>query len=81
MERSIVSTIYRVRPTVRLSSTNSNRTDLSVKSGSTVELHVWQGMLHIFPADVALLHAAREALDLAGDFLRRISPVERRATP
>jgi monoterpene epsilon-lactone hydrolase len=52
-----------------------------VKSGSTVELHVWQGMLHVFPADVALLHAAREALDLAGDFLRRISPVERRATP
>jgi hypothetical protein len=44
-----------------------------VKSGSTVELHVWQGMLHVFPADVALLHAAREALDLAGDFLRRIS--------
>jgi hypothetical protein len=81
MERSIVTTIYRVRPTERLSSTNSNRTDLSVKSGSTVELHVWQGMLHVFPADVALLHAAREALDLAGDFLRRISPVERRATP
>jgi hypothetical protein len=65
MERSIVSTIYRVRPTERLScvfnQANSNRTDLSVKSGSTVELHVWQGMLHVFPANVALLHAAREA--------------------
>jgi hypothetical protein len=92
MERSIVSTIYRVRPpiyrvrpTERLScvfnQANSNRTDLSVKSGSTVELHVWQGMLHVFPANVALLHAAREAHDLAGDFLRRISPIERRATP
>jgi len=45
--------------------------DLSAKSGSTVELHVWQGMVHVFPANVALLHAAREALDLAGDFLRR----------
>jgi len=45
--------------------------DLAAKSGSSVELHVWQGMVHVFPANVALLHAAREALDLAGDFLRR----------
>ena len=39
-----------------------------------VRLHywiVWQGMVHVFPANLALLQAAREALDTAGDFLRR----------
>ena len=45
--------------------------DLLANSGSSAELHVWQGMAHVFPANVALLHAAREALNLAGDFLRR----------
>ncbi len=40
-------------------------------SGSTAELHVWQGMVHVFPANLAVLHAAREALDIAGEFLRR----------
>jgi len=44
--------------------------DLVAKSGSTAELHVWQGMAHVFPANLALLHAAREALDVAGAFLR-----------
>jgi hypothetical protein len=29
------------------------------------------GMVHVFPANLALLHAAREALDNAGGFLRR----------
>jgi len=45
--------------------------DLMAQSGSAVELHVWQGMVHVFPANLALLHAAREALDIVGDFLRR----------
>jgi epsilon-lactone hydrolase len=44
--------------------------DLVANSGSAAELHLWQGMVHVFPANLALLHAAREALDLAGDFLR-----------
>jgi acetyl esterase/lipase len=44
--------------------------DLVAKSGSPTELHVWQGMVHVFPANVALLEAAREALDIAGEFLR-----------
>jgi hypothetical protein len=34
------------------------------KSGSAAELHV-------FPANLAVLHAAREALDIINDFLRR----------
>jgi monoterpene epsilon-lactone hydrolase len=45
--------------------------DRSSKSGSEVELHIWQGMAHVFPANLALLEAAREALDIAGEFLRR----------
>ena len=40
------------------------------RAGSLGELHVWQGMVHVFPANVALLHAAREALDNIGEFLR-----------
>jgi epsilon-lactone hydrolase len=45
--------------------------DWSSKSGSEVELHIWQGMAHVFPANLAILEAAREALDIAGEFLRR----------
>jgi epsilon-lactone hydrolase len=45
--------------------------DLLAKSGSPAELHVWQGMVHVFPANLAVLHAAREALDITADFLRR----------
>ena len=45
--------------------------DRSSESGSAVELHIWQGMAHVFPANLALLEAAREALDIAGEFLRR----------
>jgi hypothetical protein len=28
-------------------------------------------MVHVFPANLAVLHAAREALDITDDFLRR----------
>jgi acetyl esterase/lipase len=42
-----------------------------VHSGSAAELHVWEGMVHVFPANLAVLHAAREALDIAADFLQR----------
>jgi acetyl esterase/lipase len=41
------------------------------EAGGSSELHVWRGMVHVFPANVALLHAAREALDIVGEFLRR----------
>jgi acetyl esterase/lipase len=44
--------------------------DLLVQSGSTAELHTWQGMVHVFPANLALLQSAREALDILGNFLR-----------
>jgi acetyl esterase/lipase len=39
--------------------------------GGTVLSHTWQGMTHVFPSNVALLHAAREALDDIGNFLRQ----------
>ncbi|MDR3472420.1 MAG: AvrD family protein [Devosia sp.] len=40
-------------------------------AGSAGELHVWQGMAHVFPANLALLRAAREATDGIGAFLCR----------
>ncbi|MGY2734667.1 alpha/beta hydrolase [Sphingomonas sp. UYP23] len=43
------------------------------EAGGLADLHVWEGMLHVFPANVALLKAAREALDLVGAFLNRYS--------
>ena len=41
------------------------------RAGSTAELHVWEGMIHVFPANLAILEAAREAVDSVGAFLRR----------
>jgi monoterpene epsilon-lactone hydrolase len=39
--------------------------------GGSAQLHVWQGMVHVFPANnIELLQAAREALDDIGEFLR-----------
>jgi monoterpene epsilon-lactone hydrolase len=38
--------------------------------GGSAALHVWQGMVHVFPANLALLRAATEALELIGEFLR-----------
>jgi len=33
------------------------------------EVHVWQGMVHVFPTNIAMLKAASEALDGVGAFL------------
>jgi len=45
--------------------------DRSSQAGAEAELHIWQGMAHVFLANPALLQAAREELDIAGEFLRR----------
>jgi len=45
--------------------------DRLAESGGKVELHVWEGMVHVFPANISLLRAAHEALDIVGEFLRR----------
>ena len=51
---------------------DSRRYAISVrKAGGIVQVHVWQGMVHVFPANVSLLHAARHALDMIGGFLRQ----------
>jgi len=39
--------------------------------GGIIQVHSWEGMTHVFPSSIALLHAAKEALDDIGDFLRR----------
>ncbi|MGH6617850.1 alpha/beta hydrolase [Sphingomonas sp.] len=39
-------------------------------AGSVAELHIWQGMVHVFPANLALLRAAPEALEIIATFLR-----------
>lgn len=39
------------------------------KKGVTIDLHVWEGMPHVFPSHVNVLAAANKALDRIGDFL------------
>jgi len=36
----------------------------------TCDLHVWKGMVHVFPANISMLKAAVESLDEIGAFLR-----------
>ena len=40
-------------------------------AGGDSQVHTWEGMIHVFPSNVALLKAAREALDDIGEFLNR----------
>ena len=44
--------------------------DRIAAAGTAAECHVWQGMVHVFPANLALLRAAPEALDIIATFLR-----------
>lgn len=39
---------------------------------SSCELHIWKGMLHVFPTNIAMLKAATEALNGVGDFLKDV---------
>lgn len=48
--------------------------DRIAAAGSVAQLHIWQGMVHVFPANVALLRAAPEALDMIATFLRHNLP-------
>lgn len=38
-------------------------------AGVPCDVHVWEGMVHVFPANVSMLKAAPEALDGVGSFL------------
>lgn len=44
----------------------------AASAGNEVELDVFEGMHHVFQLGVERLHAAREALDRAGAFVRRV---------
>ena len=58
---------------------DSTRVASKVKeAGGSVELHVWKGMIHVFPSSFSRLHAGAEALDGIGRFLSR-SLAQRRA--
>jgi acetyl esterase/lipase len=43
---------------------------LRLASHDRIEVHAWEGMLHVFPSSIALFEAARSAHDLIGTFLR-----------
>lgn len=49
-------------------------------AGLDCEVHVWQGMTHVFPSSFAMLRAAAAALDDMGAFLARqlIRPAQKR---
>jgi acetyl esterase/lipase len=34
-------------------------------------LHIWKGMTHVFPSNLAQLPAARPAVDMVGNFIRQ----------
>jgi acetyl esterase/lipase len=36
---------------------------LEREGGSTIQVHALEGMIHVFPSNVATLQAAKEALD------------------
>lgn len=40
-------------------------------AGGTVEVHTWEGMIHVFPSNIANLRSAKQALDYIGSFLRQ----------
>jgi len=46
------------------------------RAGGTCQVHSWQGMVHVFPSNVAVLKAAKEALDDIGEFLKSQLPGE-----
>ncbi len=43
--------------------------ELAEAAGGICDVHVWEGMVHLFPSNLAMLRAAGEALDDAGTFL------------
>ncbi|MFY3745589.1 alpha/beta hydrolase [Anaeromyxobacter sp. Red801] len=50
------------------------------RDGLDAEVHVWQGMIHVFPSNFAMLQASAAALDDIGAFLARHLDSERAGT-
>ncbi|ESY88900.1 esterase [Mesorhizobium sp. LNHC220B00] len=40
-------------------------------AGGEAALHIWEGMTHVFPSNLAQLQAARQAIDMVGAFIRQ----------
>jgi monoterpene epsilon-lactone hydrolase len=40
-------------------------------AGGEAALHIWEGMTHVFPSNIAQLQAARQAVDMVGAFIRQ----------
>ncbi|MBZ9998337.1 alpha/beta hydrolase fold domain-containing protein [Mesorhizobium sp. BH1-1-4] len=40
-------------------------------AGGEAALHIWEGMTHVFPSNLAQLQAARQAVDMIGAFMRQ----------
>ncbi len=45
------------------------------RAGGDIQLHQWAGMPHVFPANIGVLGAARQAVDELGRFLRQHSAI------
>lgn len=43
--------------------------ELFESAGGVIQIHAWEGIIHVFPSNVAELKAAPEALDQIGGFL------------
>lgn len=51
---------------------NSRRVVEAVSSaGGEAALHIWEGMTHVFPSNLAQLQAACQAIDMVGAFIRQ----------
>lgn len=46
------------------------------QAGGSAELHVWEGMLHVFTSNIAMLEAARAAVSGIGTFLAAVLSVQ-----
>jgi acetyl esterase/lipase len=44
----------------------------AAQAGVSCEVHVWQGMIHVFPSSFAMLQAAAQAVEDIGAFLRGV---------
>jgi acetyl esterase/lipase len=47
------------------------------RAGLSCEVHVWEGMIHVFPSNFAMLQAAAEAVEDIGAFLAAVMETRR----
>jgi acetyl esterase/lipase len=47
------------------------------RAGLSCEVHVWEGMIHVFPSNFAMLQAAAQAVEDIGSFLAGVLETKR----